>query len=127
MSQEFTTLTFDKARLNICIGHTEEERQVSQEIDLAVSIRFSEPPPACVTDKLTETICYDELISAARAFCEGQEFQLIERLTNDLHKLLKGMLPASASLWVETTKLNPPVKELYGGVSFSFGDFQPNK
>jgi len=126
MDREFATLSFRKARLNVRLGCSEKERRLAQQVDLDLSIRFLEPPPACKTDQVDQTVCYDELIKWARSYCEGKEFRLIEKLAHDLFKCLKAKLPPLASLWIQTTKVNPPVEELYGGASFSFGDFQPN-
>jgi dihydroneopterin aldolase len=93
-------------------------------VALDIAIRFSEPPPACKTDKLSDAICYDALMASVREFVGGKEFLLLEKLSYDLFQLIKAQLPESAKLWLQTTKVKPPINELENGVSFSYGEFE---
>lgn len=116
-------LEFRGARLEVRLGCTAFEREAPQAVDLDVEVRFSELPSACTSDKLEDTVCYADLIDAAREACAGREFQLIERLAHDLFGRLRKLVPPGAELWLRVTKLHPPVEGLSGGVSFSLGDF----
>ena len=117
-------LEFRGARLAVRLGCGAEERARPQPVDLDVSVRFAELPPACETDKLEDTICYADLIEAARARVAGHEFKLVEHLAYELLGTLRPLVPPSAELWLRVTKLHPPVEGLSGGVSFALGDFE---
>lgn len=116
-------LEFRGARLEVRLGCSEAERARPQAVDLDVAVRFAELPVACASDKLEDTLCYAELIDAARAACVGREFHLLERLAHELFGRLRALVPPGAELWLRATKLRPPVVGLSGGVAFSLGDF----
>jgi dihydroneopterin aldolase len=118
-----SVLEFRGARLWVRLGCSASERETPQPVDLDLAVRFAEPPIACASDKLEDTICYAELIDAAREACAGAEFQLVERLAHELFGRLRALVPPGAELWLRVTKLRPPVEGLEGGVAFSLGDF----
>ena len=122
-----SVLEFAGARMLVQLGCSAEERSARQEVDLGVSIRFTEPPPGCETDELEDTISYSELIDSARALCAERQFKLVERLAAELFAHLRRELPPGAELWLRVTKLRPPVDDLHGGVSFSLGDWEPGR
>ncbi len=117
-------LEFRGARLDVHLGCSDAERATRQAVDLDLAVRFAELPEACVSDKLEDTVCYAELIDAARAACAGREFKLVEHLAHALFLRLRPMVPTGAELWLRATKLHPPVAGLSGGVAFSLGDFE---
>ena len=117
-------LEFRGARLSVHLGCGAEERALPQPVDLDVSVRFAELPAACESDKLEDTICYADLIEAARARVAGREFKLVERLAHELLGALRPLVPPGAELWLRVTKRQPPVDGLAGGVSFALGDFE---
>ena len=116
-------LEFHGARLEVRLGCSAAERFAPQAVDLDLAVRFAELPVACASDRLEDTLCYAELIDAARAACVGREFHLVERLAHELFGHLRALVPPGAELWLRTTKLRPPVVGLTGGVAFSLGDF----
>jgi dihydroneopterin aldolase len=99
------------------------QRALPQPVDLDLAVRFRVLPDACASDRLEDTVCYAELIEAARKTCAGREFHLLERLAHELFARLRDLVPADAELWLRATKLRPPVEGLHGGVAFSLGDF----
>jgi dihydroneopterin aldolase len=117
-------LEFRGARLAVRLGCGADERATPQAVDLDVAVRFAEVPPACESDKLEDTVCYADLIAAARARVAGREFQLVERLAHELLGVIRPLVPPGAELWLRVTKLRPPVPDLAGGVAFSLGDFE---
>src|SRR5262245_58043391 len=117
-------LEFRGARLSVHLGCGAEERAVPQPVDLDVTVRFAELPAACETDKLEDTLCYADLIEAARARVRGREWKLVERLARELYGALRPLVSPGAELALRVTKLHPPVADLAGGVSFALGDFE---
>src|SRR5262245_31578345 len=117
-------LEFRAARLSVRLGCGADERATAQAVDLDVSVRFAKPPRACQSDDLDDTVCYADLIEAARARVAGNEFKLVEHLAQVLYDALRPLVPRDAELWLRVTKLRPPVAELAGGVSFALGDFE---
>ncbi len=116
-----SVLEFDAARLHVRLGCTADERRVSQDVDLGLSIRFADTPAACETDSLKDTVCYSELIELARDVSSRREFHTIERLAQELYLRLRRLLPADAEMRLRVVKLHPPVTGLIGGVSFTLG------
>jgi dihydroneopterin aldolase len=116
-------LEFRRARLAVRLGCAAEERAAPQPVDLDLAIRFAEPPPACTSDRLDDTVCYADLIELARQCVAGREFHLVEHLAHELFARLRPLVPADARLWLRATKLEPPVEGLAGGVAFSLGEF----
>ncbi|MEX2207246.1 MAG: dihydroneopterin aldolase [Myxococcota bacterium] len=119
-----SVLEFRGARLEVRLGCSAEERARPQPVDLDLAVRFKELPAACTSDRLEDTLCYAELIEAARKACAGREFRLVERLAHELFGRLRPLVPEGAELWLRATKLRPPIDGLHGGVAFSLGDFE---
>jgi dihydroneopterin aldolase len=117
-------LEFRGARLDVRLGCSDAERATPQAVDLDLRVRFAQLPRACESDDLSHTVCYADLIDAARAACAGREFKLVERLAHELFLRLRPLVPNGAELWLRATKLHPPVEGLSGGVSFALGDFE---
>jgi FolB domain-containing protein len=122
MDARQTVLAVEDLRLRVRLGCTESERATPQGVALGLSIRFAEPPPACRSDRLADTVCYAALAEAANKCCAGREFQTVERLAHDLYEQLAALLPPGAALRLRVTKLRPPVRGLRGGVSFTIGE-----
>jgi FolB domain-containing protein len=122
MDLERTVLAFDDLRLRVRLGCTESERANPQEVALGLSIRFAEPPTACQSDRLADTVCYAGLAEAALKRCAGREFQTLERLAHEIYAGLVGLLPPGADLGLRVTKLHAPVPGLRGGVRFTIGE-----
>jgi dihydroneopterin aldolase len=115
-----------KLRLMVHLGCTAEERKTLQPVELDIMLRFHGLPAGTESDNLSETICYSEIAGLLRELISKKEFNLIERLALELFQALKEKIPtASAETWISAVKLNPPVQDLNGGVSFSFGDWVP--
>ena len=113
-------LEFEGARLHVRLGCGVEERASPQDVDLAVRVDLpGDPPNACLSDRLEDTVCYAAMIEAARKVCCGREFHLVEHLAYTIGQSLVESLPRGAGLWLRVTKLAPPVPELSGGVSFA--------
>lgn len=106
------------------LGWTEAERQQTQPVDLAVHLRFPQAPKACDSEQLDETICYDSLVSFIKTLCAEQSFQLIERLGAWLYNNIKHFLGSDVDVWLQVTKVYPPISDLSRGVSFTYGDWQ---
>lgn len=116
-------LEFRRARLAVRLGCSDAERAAPQAVDLDLAVRFAALPPACASDRLEDTVCYADLIEAARTRVAGREFRLVEHLARELFTALRPLVPADAGLWLRATKLAPPVEGLAGGVAFSLGEF----
>jgi len=114
-----SVLEFDDARLRVHLGVGAAERAELQDVALGVAIQFAELPRACRSDRLEDTVCYAELIDAARATVLGRSFFTLERLAHELAGCARKYVPGDAALRITVTKLSPPVVGLPGGVRFS--------
>lgn len=119
-------LTLSRLRLPVHLGWTDEERAVPQLVEANLFIRFPEPPPACQTDELKDTVCYAEICEKLSQGLEGRSFKLIERLAAHFYSTVKEALQsqslAEAQVQVEVMKINVPIENLMGGTSFTYGD-----
>ena len=120
-----STLTVRGLRIKAHVGWSETEREVAQPVEVDAVIRFSEIPPACYSDELSHTLCYAELSKMIQNRVAEGSFKLLERMAYTLHQALKVRLPSQSLCWIRVTKLHPPVPELAGNTSFSYGDFIP--
>ena len=112
-------LEVQELSLQVRLGCTREERSIPQEVRLGIQIEFHERPPACETDKLSDTICYAEICNALVKTTSNKEFQTIEYLTVVCAKEISGWIDGRAKAVVRVHKVKPPVPQLLGGVSFS--------
>lgn len=107
--------------LQVHLGCTAEERASTQEIRVDVAFRFNEPPPGEKTDRLEDTLCYAEVCAALKNHLAGREFNLVEKIGCDFHRILKARFPNVQSQ-VKVHKVRPPVDDLLGGVEYLCGD-----
>jgi dihydroneopterin aldolase len=104
------------------LGCSSEERRSPQEVRVSVGFEFAESPGACLSDDLSETICYDQASRLIRQTCDEREYQTIEFLARKLFETLKTGLSQSTKLYVEVHKVKPPIDNLLGGVVFKYGE-----
>jgi FolB domain-containing protein len=117
----YSSLFLHSLEINVLLGWLEEERQHSQKVLMDISIHFLTPPAACQTDELSDTNCYDFITKSIDQHTNSREFRLIEHLGQSLYSHLKPLLPGPILLSLRIKK-NPSIKNLSGGVSFSYGD-----
>jgi FolB domain-containing protein len=109
--------------LNVRLGCSCEERAVPQEVRVSIELRFSEPPPGCTSDALSDTICYARISEAISEHAKEREFHLVEKMANDFYDILKSIVEERASISLAVHKVRPPVERLEGGVEYQVGDF----
>ncbi len=101
------------------LGHTASERAEPQAVMLSVTVKFALAPAACHSDRLEDTVCGAELCTALSAVCQTGEFALVEHLAERMYAVARRLVPPSAQLRLELTKLAPPISGLAGGMSFT--------
>ena len=104
------------------IGHLAIERETAQAISLDVSIDFHQPPIACDSDQLNDTVCYDQLITGIQLLCETSHFQLLEHCAATLYAHVKAQLSDKDAVMIGVTKCHPPIAVLQGGAHCYYGD-----
>jgi FolB domain-containing protein len=75
--------------ISVSLGCDAEEKRTKTTVHLDLSLKFPSPPPACSTDRLEDTLCYDRLSKSVARFCGRKHFNLIEHLAYDLYRHLK--------------------------------------
>lgn len=104
------------------LGWTDEERATPQKIALDITLRYPKLPEACLSDELSDTQCYAQLIECAEKICQSATFKLLEHLAYRIYDALKNQINIpETSVFVRAHKLNPPVAFLKDA-SFSVGD-----
>ncbi len=104
--------------LMIKLGCTAKERICPQEVQISFKIHFKYPPEAVLSDRLQDTFCYSELIGKIEKFCEGKEYNLVEKLAQDIFNLIEEFTGNEFLINLEVHKVNPPIKNLLGGVKY---------
>ncbi len=105
------------------LGVSTEERATPQGVRFDLLVTYSKTAPkAAKTDKIKDTLCYDELCQKVRKVVRGKEFRLLEHLTQEVFDTVKKAAGSKTKVEVHTTKLHPPVVDLIDGVSFSLAE-----
>lgn len=107
--------------LSVNLGWPKGERLKQQIVRVDVTLSFAEPPLACRTDQLKDTLCYDSLISKIKAYVADRNFRLIEHLGYGIHDAIRQNVSADMRVKVSVTK-KPLIENLLGGVTFCYGD-----
>ncbi len=114
-------LKINQFELSLFLGWSAEERAEAQTIFLDIDLVFGEPPLACTTDNLNDTVCYFELTEKLRSQFTEKPFRLIEHLAHEIYAFIKKHTCPSMKVLVHLTK-QPAIPQLKGGVCFTYGD-----
>jgi FolB domain-containing protein len=107
----------------VFLGHDQAERTQRQRIAVDIHIDFVKPPIACVTDQLTDTVCYDTLNQTIMKHITSKEFRLLEHLAYEIYSCVKTFLSLDSRVRIGVTKF-PDVFLTSSGISFWYGDDQ---
>jgi 7,8-dihydroneopterin aldolase/epimerase/oxygenase len=118
-------LRLNELVLSLHLGCTAEERLTPQEVRVSLVFRFNEPPQALHSDNLNDTICYARVSSMIQEHCQSREYNLIERVAQEVFTLVREHCGPRAALAVSIHKVRPPVPALAGGTIYQCGDFLP--
>ncbi len=119
--KSYAQMKINGLELQVNLGWPSGERKKPQIVKLDVSIDFPSPPRGCITDQLTDTHCYDTLITLIKTHLSEQHFRLLEHLGQEIHQVIKENLPPDFVVGIQLTK-KPAILNLTGGVTFCFGD-----
>jgi dihydroneopterin aldolase len=118
--KHFSRLFLRGIELTLNLGWPDAERAQKQSLLIDIILQFATPPKACLTDNLTDTICYDELIKKIVQATEAREYRLIEHLAWHIYQIIQKNL-SSHAISVSISK-KPAIPQLTGGVVFTYGD-----
>lgn len=107
--------------LHVHLGWPESERTEQQAVFIDLDISFPNPPKACVSDELDDSVCYSALVQLIQDKMAAKSFRLVEHLSYDIYCLVKSQLPDKSRALVRLTKY-PDIEKLTGGVCFVYGD-----
>lgn len=97
-------------------GVNDEEQKLGQrfyvDLDLAVS-----PVSATLTDKLADTISYEDVIHEVENVFKGQKFRTIERVARAVSDAVMVRFPTIISLSVTVHKPSAPVAAIFDDVA----------
>lgn len=100
----------------LSIGVFDFEHTVKQEVLLNIRIESNESPKGCVSDQLTDTTCYKELIEQILSFSATKHFNLIEHFAYEIVQLLRVKF-SKESITIKVTKF-PTIANQKQNVSF---------
>jgi len=121
---QFSSLSLNGLLCQVHLGVSKDERARQQAVLVDLELRFETLPEGCLTDQIGDTACYGELSQLIREVCAREPFLLIERLGVTLYQSLKRQTPPGTALWIQVTKVQPPIADLQGGARFACGDWQ---
>lgn len=75
--------------LRVHLGCSREEQALPQQVKVEVGLRFRQPPTACESDRIEDTICYEKISSRLTEVAASKTFHLIEHLAQSLYLSLK--------------------------------------
>ncbi len=117
-------------RLNVAahIGFYAGERAQPQNVEICFRLYFAQAP-AAATDDEGAFIDYGTLCAVVTDYNASREFNLVEFMSAELHRHLRGYLDAHEAshvrLWLRVNKIQAPVVGLQGGASFTVCDLGP--
>lgn len=121
MSAAFSILHIDSLRVLVKIGVEELERSTSQEIFFSIVIYYNQIISGAISDKISDTMCYDKICQQIKHIASTKEFCLLEHLVWNVFARLKSLYPEMQSLKVTAHKM-PAILDLMGGVHFTIED-----
>ena len=101
------------------LGLYEHEQASKREIIINIIITFNEPPKACFSDDIEDTVCYDSIINIIDEILSSNRFKLVEHITHCIYNKLSIYLKNYANLSVEVVKPNPNDKIDYSSFLIS--------
>lgn len=105
----------------INIGVSDSERLVPQEVLVDYTVHFQGVPHGCISDNMSDSICYAEVVNCIKNFSENRSFMLIEHYGFALFEYLRQHCSIKAATLV--VKKKPQVPGLKGGASFRISNF----
>ncbi len=118
-----SVISLDDLLLKINLGVTDEEMNVPQDVKVSFKIYFKEPPLACSTDNVNDTVCYYKIACIIEEYCNNNKFRLLEYLCMQLHEAVREVVEKDIKIWIRVDKCRPPIKNLLGTTSFEYSDF----
>ena len=110
-SPSTSTLVLKGLILNTVLGVYPEERRKAQEVEFDFFVYFSKVPKGCVTDELSQTVCYSDISQWAMAVCDRKPYFLIEHLAYEVGRELSLRLAGQAErIKVSVKKFQPPME-----------------
>ena len=91
------------------LGCSEAERATPQEIQVSIILKFAQPPMACESDNLEDTLCYAHLEKEISKVCSSKSFQTVEHLAYLCWRSAKAQCKSEIEITIRVRKLNPPI------------------
>jgi dihydroneopterin aldolase len=102
------------------IGCGEYDKVRQQPVEIDVGIFFTETPPACTNDELSDTACSTVCIEVVRKKALKKHYFLLEHLAYEIYTALTIALPNYPYIVVRVRKLKPPFEEVKKGICFTY-------
>lgn len=122
-NDNLSNITISDLKLWVHLGCSEQEKHHPQCVSFDISINFTTPPKAIISDNIEDAFCYANATELIKKTIKNKRYNLIEHLAAETHKILNDSLKKQnfdAQLLVTITKLSPPVADIHGGVSFTY-------
>lgn len=117
-------LNISDLRLWVHLGCSEQEKHHPQCVSFNISITSSSNIKATYSDNLDDAFCYSKATKLIKKSISKKRYNLIERLACDVYdilwQILKDLEFTDSALSITVTKLSPPVRDIHGGVSFTY-------
>ena len=111
-------LRVHQLKIPVRLGCGKDERARPQWVEWDIECHFRTAPKASETDRLEDTVCYDQLARRLSAVCERQEYHLIEHLAAKALIEIEPLLLSISEIRLSVRKLSPPIAYENKGTSF---------
>lgn len=119
---KFSRLDINNLEVSLSIGINEEELSCVQDLIINLTIYFLSPPRACNTEKISDTICYANVIDHIHDFCALKHYSLIESFANELFTSIRSkFLSDNEKLTLQLCK-KPKIFNFDGSCCFTLSD-----
>lgn len=102
----------------VSLGCSDAEKSILQEVLISVSVVFANPPQACESDDLQNTICYAQIADCLFVSFENQKFNTIEKLAMHSWQVVKKLCTEKTQISIKINKVRPPIGRKNSGSTF---------
>jgi FolB domain-containing protein len=111
-------IRFHELSLWLYLGCLPGEQDAKQEVRVSAEIELLKKPEATLTDSISDTLSYSDLIDSFQTHCEQMRFDTIERLAEEIYSRLAHVIGVNHFRSLKVLKVKPPLIGLLGGAEF---------
>ena len=112
--KEYNKISINGLKINILIGHSEQERSFPQKVKFDCEILTDQWTHGSVNGDLSSTICYQEVSNLITEISLSQPWILVEELLEEISNQIFNLYPLAEKLNLRISKYVVPNTESTG-------------